>query len=62
MKRLGQISVIGVAALAIWLALPSAEEPASVGREPSRSDARNAAVHAPTPDAGRPDLRVVRAV
>ncbi len=46
MRRLGQISVIGLAALAVWLAMPGADEPASVLREPSRSDARNAGLEA----------------
>lgn len=46
MKRLGQISVIGIAGLAVWLALPGAEERAPVGRAPSRSDAPDAPVDA----------------
>jgi hypothetical protein len=53
-KRLGQFSVIGVAALAVWLALPSADERASVGREPSKGDARRGVGEAPRVEARIP--------
>ena len=43
-KRFALLSVLALAALAIWLAHPAGEEPASPAWEPSRSDAGNARV------------------
>ena len=44
MKRLGQISVLVLAALAVWLVLPGADEPAPRGGEASRPEGERPAL------------------
>jgi hypothetical protein len=59
-RRLGQISVIGLAALAIWLAMPGADEPFSSGQGPSVSAAPSAAVEAPAAESRSAGAKTAR--